>query len=1282
MSGGPDPLYIRARTALLDAALAEQLNALVLVGAQAIYLQTGHAEFAAAEYTTDADFCVSPAVLTDAPLLPGLLKARGFSPGEHPGAWSSPDGIPVDLMVPETLAGSGSRGARLGPHGKRAARRAKGLEGALVDRCPITIPSLHPEVERSVVMRVAGPAALLVAKIHKIAERVGAANRASDKDALDVLRLLQATETATLAAGLARLAEVELSTAVTEEAVSQLAPLFGNPQAPGIRMAVRAGRLNAEAHVISASFTALVSDLLTVAKRTRLANQPPLAGSANSPRPLGGTTDMLSRGSEWNRWDPHIHSPGTVLNDQFRGADPWSGYLETLEAETPAIRAIGVADYYLTDNYERVLTFKEAGRLPDVQLIFPNVEMRLDAAAKTGFVNIHLLVSPEDPNHLHELRRILSRLTFSAFADSFTCTREDLVRLGKRAKPDIKNERAALREGATQFKVSFSELRELFGQNAWAKQNILIAVAGGSGDGTSGLRKGADVTLRQEIETFAHIIFSSNQAQREFWLGQRSATEEQLRERYGGLKPCLHGSDAHSESEVGDPEEDRFSWVKGGVEFDSLRQACIGPVGRVCVGPNPPATAMLSQVISSLTVESADWFGTDEIPLNPGLVTVIGARGSGKTALAEMIATGCDGVPQTVWDSDAPQNSSFLTRARDYLDEGRVCLVWGGGEEVSRYLDGRNAGGPASFTRLRYLSQQFVEDLCSARGPTDGLIAELERVVFEAHPHESRDGALDFAELRERRTQRFRQARSREASAILQVSQRIGEEMEKERLAAPLARQVEQKKKQVDGYRADLGKLVIKGSDAYLKRHQELQAAAQVLRKQIEGYKEQRRAFEGLLDEVTSMRATIAPEMLRQSQARHPGSRMTAEQWNEFLLDYRGRVDESLGGYVKWVDGKLGELMGTAPQRPTEESPYVAEDEDLKEVKLSVLEAEIARLEGLLNADKLVRKQYAALSRRIGRETAALQTLEGRLGDANGAGERRRKLQRERNEAYERVFDAILSEEQALADLYAPIRGRLKEAGGTLSRLGFSISRSANAEKWADYAEENLLDRRLEGPFRGRGALVKRAESELKPRWETGSASEVTKAMSDFITTYQKDFLVHAPVPREEHEAFRTWLGRFAEWLFNTDHIIVRYGVAYDGVDIEKLSPGTRGIVLLLLYLALDDDDDRPLVIDQPEENLDPQSVFDELVPIFAAAKARRQVVMVTHNPNLVINTDADQVIIADARPQAHGGLPRLTYRAGGLDNAGIRKAVCDILEGGELAFQERARRLRVQLER
>ena len=267
MSGAPD-LYVRARAALLDAAeaLAEQLDAVVLVGAQAVYLHTGDADFvAAAPYTTDADFCIAPAHLNDTPLLDELLAAHGFSPreqpGQQPGAWLSPDGIPVDLMVPKALAGAGTRGARLGPHGKRVARQAKGLEGALVDRKRMEIASLERNDDRSVVMSVAGPAALLVAKVHKIAER-RTGDRVSDKDALDVLRLLQAIDTATLAARLVDLADDMVSVEVADEAVSQLEPLFGSPNAVGISMAVRAARADAEADMISASFTTLVSDLL------------------------------------------------------------------------------------------------------------------------------------------------------------------------------------------------------------------------------------------------------------------------------------------------------------------------------------------------------------------------------------------------------------------------------------------------------------------------------------------------------------------------------------------------------------------------------------------------------------------------------------------------------------------------------------------------------------------------------------------------------------------------------------------------------------------------------------------------------------------------------------------------------------------------------------------------------------------------------------------------------------------------------------------------------------
>ena len=197
------------------------------------------------------------------------------------------------------------------------------------------------------------------------------------------------------------------------------------------------------------------------------------------------------------------------MNNQFNGPNAWGDYLSALERATPVIEAVAVTDYYVTDTYEEVLRHKAAGRLPNAKLIFPNVELRLDVAtAKGGFVNLHLFVSPEDLQHLEELRRLLSRLQFNVMQDRFDCTRADLIRLGKKADPKISDERAALAYGANQFKVNFQKLREVFSESGWAKNNILIAVAGGATDGTSGVREAADQTIRREIEGFAHVIFA------------------------------------------------------------------------------------------------------------------------------------------------------------------------------------------------------------------------------------------------------------------------------------------------------------------------------------------------------------------------------------------------------------------------------------------------------------------------------------------------------------------------------------------------------------------------------------------------------------------------------------------------------------------------------------------------------------------------------------------------------------------------------------------------------
>jgi hypothetical protein len=207
--GAPDPEYVLARRVLLDAlqALGEQRSAVVIVGAQAIYLHTGDTDLAVAPYTTDGDVAIDPSRLRNDPKLAEALGGAGFyADTRHVGTWimsRSLEGraveVKIDLMVPEAVGGPGRRGARLGPHGNRAARKARGLEATLVDQQRRTIEALEDEDERAFEVAVAGPAALLVAKLHKIAERVDTPGRREDKDALDILRLLQAGHQATAA---------------------------------------------------------------------------------------------------------------------------------------------------------------------------------------------------------------------------------------------------------------------------------------------------------------------------------------------------------------------------------------------------------------------------------------------------------------------------------------------------------------------------------------------------------------------------------------------------------------------------------------------------------------------------------------------------------------------------------------------------------------------------------------------------------------------------------------------------------------------------------------------------------------------------------------------------------------------------------------------------------------------------------------------------------------------------------------------------------------------------
>ena len=262
--------------------------------------------------------------------------------------------------------------------------------------------------------------------------------------------------------------------------------------------------------------------------------------------------------------------------------------------------------------------------------------------------------------------------------------------------------------------------------------------AGSSNDGTAGLQSesGSFAATRREIESFAHIIFTATPRNIAFWNGQGALSAAELERDYRGTKPCLHGSDAHRLDQVARPDGDRLCWIKGDLTFEALRQACLEPRLRVSIGAAPPS-AETSYNITGVATPGLSWLLPEPIPLNPGMIAIIGARGSGKTALADLIAhAGASPFPSDV-------DQSFVNRAWGFFGPETVTATWSDGSLSERRLQER----PGELPEVHYLTQQFVDRLCSSVAESDELLDEIKRVVFLAHEPESRYGADDFESL-------------------------------------------------------------------------------------------------------------------------------------------------------------------------------------------------------------------------------------------------------------------------------------------------------------------------------------------------------------------------------------------------------------------------------------------------------------------------------------------------------------------------------------------------------
>jgi energy-coupling factor transporter ATP-binding protein EcfA2 len=903
---------------------------------------------------------------------------------------------------------------------------------------------------------------------------------------------------------------------------------------------------------------------------------------------------------------------------------------------------VGVTDYLDINNYLAVRKLHVEGKLPNIALVIPNIEFRvLPATGKNPGANVHLIVDPSAEDHPERIRHALTMLTYRYDGNDYACTRDHLAALGRAVHGSTLDASAAFFKGVEQFRPDVERFLKWWQGQDWLRSNSLVGVVAG-GDGLSGWSMGGGLqATREELARLGHFIFSGRDGEIDFWLLRKDGMDVPYAKKLGAPKPCVHGSDAHSVAKLFKPDLSRFCWIKADPTFTGLRQVIFEPELRVYIGPTPPEPVDRSRIIESIEIQDPNsWFGTEKLLLNSGLVAVIGQKGSGKSALAELCA-----LASGAWTSE---DRAFLTRAGNEIEGLKIRLRWLDGRDASFTL---GTDDEIDYPEVRYLSQSFVEKLCAGEdSSSEPLIREIESVVFENLAEADRLGFASFRELRAARTEGFA---ATQAAVRRRLDNLISEEKrlranraslsDKERRRTALRKEIGDLRKQLPTTKAD------KQAEA-IKKLQEIQARIAGLESEEAKDKRTITAISALRSKVEGFRrdmSEFAAEARRQGEVIGLPSSTLAN----FEPRFRGDVEAPLTAREADLNARVSERHGSV-KNP---APHT----------LAALRQEMATLQNQLAGDKAKRERLIRQTTRIAELEKEGDRLLTEIEDIKGSQlARLQHIRQERLALYEEIWKAIALEREALKALYSPVTTEGES-------LEFSVDITVDVEGWLARGLD-MFDRRKTVPFASPENLRKKCLFEWKAAWQSADPVRARGVVEALLAELRR-------MTEERLYELRSGYSSsdLLEWVLGTEHIALNYGLRHNGVELRKLSPGTKGIVLLMVYLGIDRSDTAPLIIDQPEENLDNESIYGHLVRYFREAKRRRQVVLITHNPNLVVNTDADQVIVASNQRQENDR-PLITYFSGSLEHSqpdGIREQVCKILEGGEEAFQKRERR-------
>jgi ABC-type lipoprotein export system ATPase subunit len=1018
-------------------------------------------------------------------------------------------------------------------------------------------------------------------------------------------------------------------------------------------------------------------------------------------------TYNFNKGAQWLKCDLHIHTPISLCSEYGGQTEEiWEKFFNKLEALPEEIKVLGINDYIFLDGYKEVLNYKKNGGLKNIELLLPVIELRIrDFVGSTELnkINYHIIFADENLLKIEQItaqflsglmgKAILSDDYISKYSWGGVITPITLAEFGKHIYDNTPIEK---RKSAKYLEIGFSNISfelnkilALLGEgaepNSYLEGKYLRAI--GKVEWESFRWEGSPSDKKSLINS-VDFVFSASETIESAIKGKESLKSQGVNCR------VLHCSDAHmfaiDESNTKPKELGHcFTWIKCDPTFDGLKQLLIETEERIFIGKMPPILERVlsnrTKYIKSIEINSipnyddkyGKWFKDVNIELNSEFVAIIGNKGSGKSAIADIIS-----LCAFYKDQD---NFSFLHtlkfRSGKLSKNFKATLKWESGTESSKLLSDNSYNG--EIEQVKYLPQGYFEKLTNEISTTEAFQNEIQNVVFTHLSNEEKLGFESFEDLIEyhkanveREIQSYTDSISTVNSHLIKLEQKLNpvyknevanKLKQKEDELQALIEPPEIKNPSEDAEVSAQGKVILEEIDKLKSDIQKIeenvkenQEEKNVLLLDLRDLKELKQEIEFKINEINSFK-----DERKEIVTKHNLDFDT-------LLKISGNHD-SLSLLIKMKVQKLAEIKEILGEEISTNPDFKSLKETLKECK-NKLDTEQAKLdntqrlyqiylndkkswdekrkiiignENYSNTISFYKKELDYLENSLANEITDLRNSRLKISE-NIFDKKQDVIEVYKN--VKRKLDLIIEENAALLDEYKININAKLSLNGNFSEVFF---RNINQNQSGTFYT-------IEGGTLQYNKLIKEVDFDNKDNVKVFLNNVVEAVFDDKRENYnnQKRFLEgQIKNPLDLYNS-----------LFSLSFLDYNYELMQGSKKLQQLSPGERGALLLIFYLLLDKSD-IPLIIDQPEDNLDNHSVANILVPFIRKAKGKRQIILVTHNPNLAVVSDAEQVIFVNIDKENDYDFE---FQSGSIENREINDLIVKVLEGAMPAFNKR----------